>query len=74
LFADLFNSWKTWCEAMGEYAGSSKNFSQKLSDLGYTFERRVEGRGFRGLTLDRYYKDAHGEERATTIWHPPHNP
>jgi putative DNA primase/helicase len=28
--ADLFQSWKTWCDAVNEYAGSEKDFSTRL--------------------------------------------
>jgi putative DNA primase/helicase len=31
----LFASWKLWCDANGEYAGSNKTLTQKLTDQGY---------------------------------------
>jgi putative DNA primase/helicase len=48
-FGVLFESWKRWAEALGEYVGTSKRFSQKLVDQGFFAERRKE-RGFRGVT------------------------
>ncbi|SDG17467.1 phage/plasmid primase, P4 family [Thalassobaculum litoreum] len=35
----LFEDWKDWCEAAGEYAGSLKRFSQRLVERG--FEKRL---------------------------------
>jgi putative DNA primase/helicase len=40
--AVLFTSWKEWCEANGEHAGSRKALSQRLMDLGVGY-RRVRG-------------------------------
>jgi putative DNA primase/helicase len=51
----LFDSWVGWCEANGEFAGSSKRFSQRLEDAGFTplrlNEKSRKGRGFKGLQL-----------------------
>jgi putative DNA primase/helicase len=53
--ADLFDSWKAWCEARNLKPGSTMALSGMLEDRGY--ERRREGgtgqRGFRNVTLKR---------------------
>ena len=38
----LFAAWKLWCEANGEFPGSNKAFSQRLTDLGLP-SRKVHG-------------------------------
>ena len=49
--AELFKSWKEWCEATGEFAGTQRRFGQNLESHG--FERaRIGARsnhGFRGI-------------------------
>jgi putative DNA primase/helicase len=47
----LFNSWKEWCEANGEYVGSRKSFSQKLMDLGLPHRHTKNGTAFRGVKV-----------------------
>src|SRR5690606_30292245 len=32
---ELFASWRDWCNATGEYAGSTKRFSQNLETRGF---------------------------------------
>jgi putative DNA primase/helicase len=63
----LYESWKRWAEAMGEYVVSSKRLSQKLEDHGFAPVRRDQ-RGFRGLTI---YRLTEGEIRPKLIWQPP---
>jgi hypothetical protein len=47
--SSLFNSWKLWSEAAGEYTGTQRRFSQNLESKGLVYERRHGGaRGFRG--------------------------
>lgn len=48
---ELFASWKTWAEANGEYAGSKKRFSEKLSARNYEKFKSSSVRGFRGISL-----------------------
>jgi len=52
--ADLFRSWRGWCEENGEPECSQKRFSQYLESRGFTRERSSEARSFRGLTLKAY--------------------
>jgi putative DNA primase/helicase len=52
----LYQVWKEWAEASGEFVGSAKRFSQRLGDHGFKPERGDQ-RGFRGLSI---YKDAEG--------------
>jgi putative DNA primase/helicase len=48
--AALFESWKSWAEASGEYVGSLKRLVQTLEDRGFERWRDPKGRkGFRGL-------------------------
>jgi putative DNA primase/helicase len=46
---DLFDLWKRWTEANGEFTGSARRFSQSLVDRGFEPVRR-DKRGFLGLT------------------------
>jgi putative DNA primase/helicase len=52
--ADLFDSWKDWAEASGEYVISKKRLGQQLEDRGFALMRRNYkdgGRGYTGLSL-----------------------
>jgi len=51
--AALFASWKRWTEAAGEYTGSKKRLSQKLTDRGYRSGQTGpdRDRGFSGIAL-----------------------
>ena len=53
--ADLFDSWKTWCEARNLKPGSTMALSGMLEDRGHEKCRDSTGsqRGFRRLTLKR---------------------
>src|SRR5436190_5142028 len=54
--ADLFASWKTWCEDRNIKPGSTMALSGMLEDRGYT-KRREAGtgqRGFAGIALKKY--------------------
>lgn len=64
LTAELFNDWKQWAEATGEFAGSQRRFSDLLINRGVEKWRNNHGiRGFRGLGLKvnpvttHYYAD-----------------
>lgn len=48
---DLFVSWKVWAEGAGEYAGSQRQFSQRLEDKGFVKEKTRHGREFLGLRV-----------------------
>ncbi|MDZ7711023.1 MAG: phage/plasmid primase, P4 family [Roseovarius sp.] len=48
---ELFNSWKAWAEANGEYAGSMKRLSETLSTRGFEKFKTTTTRGFRGIGL-----------------------
>jgi putative DNA primase/helicase len=53
---ELFDKWKPWAEARGEWVGSKNKFSQKLEDRGGFVPQKSEDqkqRGFRGLRLRR---------------------
>jgi putative DNA primase/helicase len=47
----LFTAWKEWCEANGEFPGSNKAFSQKLTDLGLTRRTTMGVVRFRGVRM-----------------------
>jgi putative DNA primase/helicase len=52
LTGELFNDWKTWAEAAGEFVGSQRRFSDLLITRGIEKWRNPLGvRGFRGLGL-----------------------
>jgi putative DNA primase/helicase len=52
LTAELFNDWKLWADAAGEFVGSQKRFSDLLISRGIEKWRNAIGlRGFRGLGL-----------------------
>ncbi|WP_042570442.1 phage/plasmid primase, P4 family, partial [Ralstonia solanacearum] len=52
LTAELFNDWKQWAEAAGEFAGSQKRFADLLLIRGVEKWRNTAGlRGFRGVGL-----------------------
>ena len=50
--AELFASWKTWCEAHNLKTGSQQGLSEALIDRGFVKKRNSAGqKGFRGLTV-----------------------
>ncbi len=52
LTAELFNDWKLWADAAGEFIGSQRRFSDLLSTRGVEKWRNTAGvRGFRGVGL-----------------------
>ena len=53
--ADLWQSWKRWAEAAGEFVGTQKRFSQALEDHGFVPHREAGTgkRGFHGARLNR---------------------
>jgi len=52
--SDLFASWAASATKAGEYVGPMKRFLSVLETKGLTYERRKDGRGYRGLRLSRY--------------------
>jgi putative DNA primase/helicase len=52
---DLFASWTAWATKAGEYVGAMKRFLGVLETKGFTYERRKDGRGYRGLRLLTHY-------------------
>ncbi|AKJ30659.1 phage/plasmid primase, P4 family [Caldimonas brevitalea] len=52
LTAELFNDWKQWSEAAGEFVGTQRRFSDLLITRGFEKWRNGSGvRGFRGIGL-----------------------
>ncbi len=52
LTAELFNDWKQWCDASGEFTGTQRRFSDLLITRGIEKWRNGTGlRGFRGIGL-----------------------
>ena len=51
LSSTLFGSWKEWCMENGEFPGSNKVFSQRLTDQGLPSREGARGRLFRGHRL-----------------------
>ncbi len=52
LTAELFNDWKLWAEAAGEFIGSQRRFSDLLITRGVEKWRNGMGvRGFQGIGL-----------------------
>ncbi|MGY4460894.1 phage/plasmid primase, P4 family [Bradyrhizobium sp. LB13.1] len=58
--AALYSDWKAWADASSEHAGSTKTFTQKLVDRGFTPHRLNSGRGFYGLRLTSDLADFEG--------------
>ena len=61
-FGVLYECWKQWAETLGEYAGTSKRFSQKLEDHGFV-SKRMDQRGFLGVTIYLSTKDCDSSGR-----------
>jgi putative DNA primase/helicase len=53
--SDLFASWAAWATKAGEYVGAMKRFLGVLETKGFTYERRRDGRGYRGMRLSSHY-------------------
>jgi P4 family phage/plasmid primase-like protien len=49
--ASLYADWREWCERGGMSPGSTKTFSQLLSERGFRHRRDNAGKGFVGLGL-----------------------
>lgn len=60
LTAELFNDWKLWADAAGEFVGSQRRFSDLLITRGLEKWRNSSGiRGFRGIGLKEPPKPAY---------------
>jgi putative DNA primase/helicase len=68
----LFASWTEYADAMGEFVGSAKRFSQRLEAHGYT-PLRSDQRGFRGLTVfkEQTTQESGQKLQKQKIWSPP---
>ena len=53
--SSLFASWSAWATNAGEYVGAMKRFLGILETKGFTYERRRDGRGYRGMRLSSHY-------------------
>lgn len=51
LSSHLYADWRNWAESAGEFAGSQKAFSEKLTSRGFTKEHGRSGKEFVGLGL-----------------------
>jgi P4 family phage/plasmid primase-like protien len=60
--AALYDAWKSWADASGEYAGSKKRFSENLIGRGFEPYRDRAARGFRGLRLREGSRSTDGME------------
>jgi len=51
----LFNDWKQWCQQQGEDYGSMRSLTEKLTNAGYTYAKKIpidrNKRGFIGISL-----------------------
>ena len=56
--SDLFASWGAWANKAGEYVGPMKRFLSVFESKGFTYERRKDGRGYRGLRLSHQYPES----------------
>jgi putative DNA primase/helicase len=50
---DLFESWSTYAEHAGEYAGSAKAFGQNLVKRGFAKKKTMHGRTYSGIRLEK---------------------
>ncbi len=48
---DLFASWCSWAKRAGEFEGSARRFAQTLEARGIEPVRKMNGRGFAGISL-----------------------
>jgi putative DNA primase/helicase len=48
---NLYESWKTWAEAGGEFVGTERSFAQALQGRGFASKRSKRTRGFTGLRI-----------------------
>jgi hypothetical protein len=56
---DLFASWKSWCEANGEYPGTARDLANLLEELGFARTRKHGGtRAHSGLCLVTAWRPA----------------
>jgi putative DNA primase/helicase len=62
--SDLFASWAAWATKAGEYVGPMKRFLGVFETKGFTYERRKDGRGYRGLRLSQRYPESDGWGRS----------
>jgi putative DNA primase/helicase len=62
--SDLFASWAAWATKAGEYVGPMKRFLGVFETKGFTYERRRDGRGYRGLRLTQRYPESDGWGRS----------
>jgi putative DNA primase/helicase len=53
--SDLFASWSAWATKAGEYVGAMKRFLGILETKGFAYERRRDGRGYRGMRLSSHH-------------------
>jgi P4 family phage/plasmid primase-like protien len=49
--ADLWESWRDWCEFNNEYGGSKKSFGQELENRGFDRKRTPYGISYLGIDL-----------------------
>jgi putative DNA primase/helicase len=63
----LFHCWNEWADALGEYVGSAKRFSQRLEAHGFKPERRKQ-RGFLGLSIFREPQPMEEPQPRQPIW------
>ncbi len=49
--ANLFKTWKVWCEQGNHYVGHERSFSDELADHGFERGKSQGVRGFKGLAL-----------------------
>jgi putative DNA primase/helicase len=47
----LWDSWRSWANNAGEFAGSQKAFANLLTDHGFAFKKTHAGRGYIGIKL-----------------------
>jgi putative DNA primase/helicase len=62
--SDLFASWAAWATKAGEYVGPMKRFLGVFETKGFAYERRKDGRGYRGLRLSQQYPESGGWGRS----------
>ena len=62
--SDLFASWAAWANKSGEYVGPMKRFLGVFETIVFTYERRRDGRGYRGLRLSQRYPESDGWGRS----------
>lgn len=77
--ADLYGSWKVWCEARGQRIGDARGLARKLDERGFQRWKKPSGAGFFGLLVAKAARnddddDSHHDPRHARVRAHTHTP